>query len=60
MNPEDHGTEENSIVTDFSDDSKGYASADDRMGEHAYSRHFPKSDNEYKPLIALEIKKQIG
>ncbi|XP_063929519.1 lysine-specific demethylase 5 isoform X1 [Zophobas morio] len=60
VNQEDHRTEENSIVTDSSDDSKGYASADDRMGEHAYSLHFPKFDNsEYKLLIPPEIKKQI-
>lgn len=47
-------------INDSSDDSKGYSSADDPMGEHAYSLNFPKCDsNEYKLNISTEIKQQI-
>lgn len=60
VNAEDHNKADDLNITDSSDDSKGYGSADDRMGEHAYSLNFPKFDSgEYRLQIPTEIRKQI-
>lgn len=58
---ESNGKVDESPLNDSSDDSKECnSSTDDRTGEHAYSLHFPKFDNnEYRLHISPEIRRQM-